>query len=281
MEWRIEPGIAPDEAVALAKTAAWEYTPAHVARIVAMEPRGAWTARAPDGKALGMVTCVLWDSLAWIGSMVVHDDARRHGVGRALLRHAVGFAQERGAATIGLDATPLGRPLYESEGFAPAWGESALWTRAGPARAPSVPSGDHAIYPVSPAEIMELHAYDRRVFGAGRGRYLAALMAERPHQSFVAVHRKTGRFSGHAFATERVIGPLYADAPEAAAWLLAAIERSGSPPRAIVPAWNPDAERVFTAAGYAKGRACVRMARGGPLPGAPRAVYGVGAWALG
>ncbi|HVM46365.1 MAG TPA: hypothetical protein VM582_10565, partial [Candidatus Thermoplasmatota archaeon] len=201
-----------------------------------------------------------------------------------LLRRALAFAKERGARVVGLDATPEARPLYEAEGFRPAWGESALWTRApdaprgGPPRSPS---GEHAIYPVSPAEIMELVQYDAPRFGAGRGRYLAALMGERPHQAFVAVHRKTGAFAGHALAHEGRVGPLVADTPAAAEWLLHALGSAGAAPRAIVPAWNADAERVFAAAGYAKGRPHVRMALGGPLPGRPETAYALGAWALG
>lgn len=282
MAQRIEQGILLDEALALAKVVGWEWTSASVARVLGMQLDGAFTARGPAGEALGIVTCVLWDGRAWIGSMIVAPNARRAGVGRALLRHAISFAEGRGARSIGLDATPEGRPLYEAEGFARAWGESAVWARESPG--PSAPSPEpsaHAIYPVSPAEIMELLAYDKPPFGAGRGRYLAALMAERQHQAFVAVSRKTGAFEGHVFATERGIGPMMADTPDAAARLLRAIEGAGAPARAIVPAWNPDAERVFSAAGYRRGRACVRMVRGAALTGRPDAWYAVGAWALG
>ena len=279
----IEHGIVVDDALALAKAVGWEWTSSSIARVLAMQPEGAFTARGPAGEALGIVTCVLWDERAWIGSMIVAPSARRAGVGRALLRHAIAFAEERGARSIGLDATPEGRALYETEGFVPAWGESAVWTRAeglGP-RAQKEGAGDHAIYPVSPAEIMELLAYDKPRFGAGRGRYLAALMSERQHQAFVAVNRKTGAFEGHVFATERGAGPMMADAPEAATRLLHAIEGAGATPRAIVPAWNPDAERVFEAAGFARGRSCVRMVRGEALAGRREAWYAVGAWALG
>lgn len=278
MEYRIEPGIKPSEATQLAAGAEWSWTEAWVARFLAVA--SGFTARAQDGRALGIVTCVLWDDLAWLGSMAIAPDARRQGIGRALLRHAIAHAEAQGAATIGLDATPMGRDLYESEGFV-ADGESALWRRAGPMRAPSLPSGEYAIYPVSPAEIMELVACDTPRFGASRARWLAARIGEEPQRSFVAVHRKTGAFSGHALVVGERIGPLIADAPEAAAWLLAAIERAGGPPMAIVPDWNPDAARVFAAAGYERGRSCTRMWRGPPRRGRPETQFALGGWAIG
>lgn len=308
---RIDPGIDVDEGLGLARAVGWQYTRASFARSLLVAD-GQWTARGDDGAAVGMVTCVTWDALAWIGSMVVPPTLQRRGLGRALLRTAIVYAEGCGVRTLGLDATPPGRALYESEGFRPEWGESAIWARApsgerearggrgegagtdeGTASSPSsspqavpppsslAPASLHAVYPVSPAEIMELLAYDKPRFGAGRGRYLGALMAEEPHRSFVAISRKTGTFEGHGFANDRTIGPIFADAPEAAAQLLRALETADAPPRAIVPAWNPHAERVFAAAGYARGRACTRMVRGAPLGGRPETMYAIGAWALG
>lgn len=289
MQARIEPGIDVDEGLALAHLVGWRYVRPAFARTLSLAD-GAWSARDAQGVLIGMATCVVWGELAWIGSMVVHPRVQRQGLGRALLRKAIAHAEERGARTLGLDATPEGRALYGTEGFRPEWGESRKWTRDDgrePAGTHARADGPaqrhaHAIYPVSPAEIMELLGYDKPRFGGGRGRYLGALMSQAPHRSFVAVHRKTGAFEGHGFATEHTIGPIMADTPAAAAQLLRALETAGAPARAIVPRWNPDAERVFAAAGYApEPRSCVRMARGDALRGAPGAVYAVGAWALG
>lgn len=273
----LQQGVDAREAIQLAKLAGWDWTPPGIERALAMEPAGAFTARGPDGAPLGVVTCVLWDALAWIGHLVVAPDARRQGVGRALLKGALAHAEACGATSVGLDATPDARGLCASEGFAPA-GESARWEREGPQRAPSIPSGEYAIYPVSSCEIMELTAYDAPRFGASRARWLASLVAEEPNRSFVAVHRRTGAFSGLALALDGRLGPLVAETPAAAVWLLHASERVGLAPRAIVPAWNPAAERLFADAGYRKGRGRTRMARGAPLPGRSEAAYAIGAW---
>lgn len=65
----------------------------------------------------------------WVGGTEAHLDdlfvvraARRQGVGRALLRHAIARAQARGAARFGLNTNErneAGQALYRSEGMAP------------------------------------------------------------------------------------------------------------------------------------------------------------------
>lgn len=280
VRFAVERGWDVAEALTLALAAGWDVSERHLARVPMVEPEGVFTARSSDGEALGVASCVVWDDLAWVGSMVVHPDARKQGVGAALLDAALAHGTARGAARFGLDATPMGRPLYERAGFV-AQGELARWRRDGPSTLALPPSGEYAIYPVSSCEIMELADYDKPRFGVSRARLLALLMAERPHQSFVAVHRKTGAFSGLVLSLGDRIGPLVAETPGAAAWLLHACERAGTPPAAIVPSWNPAAEALFAQAGYLKERGCVRMARGTLPAGRPEASYSLAGWAYG
>lgn len=284
MQFTVESGIELEEGLALVRRQGWESSPSRFTRPREIDPAGSFTARGARGEALGIVTCVVWPgapSLAWVGSMLVDEAARGRGVGRALLRAALAHAEARGAGVVGLDATEAGRALYGREGFV-AVGTSARYERpVGAARPPPGPSGDYAVYPVSSAEVMELMEYDRPRFGASRARLLSAFMSERPHHAYVAVHRRTGKFSGLAMSLPERMGPLVAEAPEAAAWLLHACERAGTPPKAIVAEWNPDARAVFEAAGYQRQNACTRMFRGGPPPGMPERVYCPAAWALG
>jgi GNAT superfamily N-acetyltransferase len=50
-------------------------------------------------------------------NMYVEHAYRRRGVGRALLRHVLGWCRERSIRSIVLHASNAGRPMYESEGF--------------------------------------------------------------------------------------------------------------------------------------------------------------------
>lgn len=128
---------------------------------------------------------------------------------------------------------------------------AVVWERPhGAPRPEPGPSGRYAIYPVSSAEIMELAAYDRPRWGANRLPALAAPTAERPHQCFVAVDRETKAFAGFALGAPERIGPIMADAPEAAAWLLFACERAGAPARVLACEENSLVRGVLTAAGY-------------------------------
>ena len=60
--------------------------------------------------------------LAWIGMILVHEELRRQGIARAMMRHCLQVAEwEMDIPCIGLDATPAGRELYLDLGFREAY----------------------------------------------------------------------------------------------------------------------------------------------------------------
>src|SRR5207237_6846787 len=63
-------------------------------------------------------TCILGD-VAWVAMVLVDARLRRHGIGTELMQQALRFLDERNVWSIRLDATPLGRPVYERLGFVP------------------------------------------------------------------------------------------------------------------------------------------------------------------
>ena len=103
-----------DAAFALSSGEGWNQTVTDWTRLTRLEPAGCFAAR-DDGRVVGAVTVTTYGSaLAWIGMMVVHADYRRRGIGAALMRQALEYARDCGVAAVKLDATPAGRPLYES-----------------------------------------------------------------------------------------------------------------------------------------------------------------------
>ncbi|HLH47352.1 MAG TPA: GNAT family N-acetyltransferase [Acidimicrobiales bacterium] len=82
-------------------------------------------ARDPEsGEVLGTLTLVLFRNLsglrAWIEDVVVHPEARGHGVGEALSRQALSIAAEAGARTVDLTSRPsreAANRLYQRMGF--------------------------------------------------------------------------------------------------------------------------------------------------------------------
>jgi GNAT superfamily N-acetyltransferase len=82
------------------------------------DPRRCWDLMASlDGVPAGVCTLFLGERHAGVFDMGVPERLRNRGIGRALLRHACGFARDRGAAGVVLIATDPGYPMYERAGF--------------------------------------------------------------------------------------------------------------------------------------------------------------------
>jgi GNAT superfamily N-acetyltransferase len=76
-----------------------------------------------EGRLMGIVDLAFGypkERDAYIGLMLLAQEARGRGLGRAFLRHAEQAARERGATRLllaVLEANPRGRAFWESEGF--------------------------------------------------------------------------------------------------------------------------------------------------------------------
>lgn len=98
----------------------WNQTQDDWMRFLNHQPDGCFIAEW-DGQPVGTATTTIYeDKVAWVGMVLVHPDARRRGIGRALLEHCIEFLKPR-VACIKLDATPLGKTLYDTLGFKDEW----------------------------------------------------------------------------------------------------------------------------------------------------------------
>src|SRR5687768_11117528 len=102
------------EADRLRAQAGWNQTLADWRRVLVWEPAGCFVAEQ-HGRVVGTVTTTIYGrELAWVGMMLVDRSARRQGIGRRLLAHALDWLEhERGIACVALDATPQGKLLYD------------------------------------------------------------------------------------------------------------------------------------------------------------------------
>ncbi len=75
-----------------------------------------------NGAAVATVATCCFGPVAWIAMMLVEATVRRRGVGNALMGYALEHLDGAGVRTVRLDATALGRPLYESLGFIAEYG---------------------------------------------------------------------------------------------------------------------------------------------------------------
>src|SRR5258708_8661778 len=110
--------------------AGWNQTPDDWNRFLTMEPGGCFVAEW-DATPAGTATTITYGAeLGWIGMVLGHPDYRRMGIGNALLKRCIDYLRERGVRCIKLDATPLGKAVYDRLGFGSEW-NLARWERAG------------------------------------------------------------------------------------------------------------------------------------------------------
>ncbi|MGH2962875.1 MAG: GNAT family N-acetyltransferase [Solirubrobacterales bacterium] len=127
LEWTSEGSL---EAMKLINEAAYGYEPGTFERGLGQTPEGTWRiyeARLEGSPASVLATtdvdgdCGIW----WVATL---PEARGRGLSRDLLRVALAEARERGLETSTLQATKLGRPVYERVGYSDHGGLH-MWER--------------------------------------------------------------------------------------------------------------------------------------------------------
>ncbi|GAA3629085.1 GNAT family N-acetyltransferase [Streptomyces chitinivorans] len=174
---------------------------------------------SPDSRAH---TCV--------GMVLVAERHARRGLGRHLMRHALG---EAGDAVVFLTATSNGRPLYEELGFTAVGTTVMLTGRLAPARSPGPPV---PVRDAAAADLPAVLALDARAFGADRTHLIARLPSFADHFVVAASHAGPGGIAGFAAAWPNegttVIGPVVAeDETTARALITELASRTGGPVR--------------------------------------------------
>jgi GNAT superfamily N-acetyltransferase len=156
----LEPSDVP-QALALSQAAAWNQTPEDWSLAIEMNPDGCF-AMELDHTVVATTTSIRYGTdLAWIGMVLTHPEFRGRGFAHALMHRALDHLQD--VATVKLDATPMGEPLYRGLGFAD---ECTIerWLR------PAQMSPPIMADPYTPQA-----ALDREAFGADRSALLERL----------------------------------------------------------------------------------------------------------
>ena len=251
-----------------------------------LEESEGWGIDAPDGQGLaGTVVLTRWGTeRGAIGMMLVAARYGGHGLGRALMEHALRAAGDD--AAISLYATSSGRPLYDKLGFQPVRRSVAFRghfrlnpqannSKKGEARgkATEVPGN---VRVATEADLPAIIAQDRVKYGADRERMLARLpgFADR-----MVVFEASEGIVGYAAAwrTEAfmMIGPLVA--PDGAAARRLVTDLAVHSPVAVRLDLDPDRPELPNWArtcGLAPTERTVFMTRGDLTPrGIPEHVY--------
>lgn len=216
----------------------------------------------PDGRPIASACDVpLTARSRWVCMVLVTTAARRQGLASRLMSRRIAAIEAAGLVP-GLDATELGRPVYERLGFRPLFALSRLGAEQ-PHWPP--PQGDVVLRPLTAEDLTPVAAYDADATGSDRPFLLAHLRARRPEAAWLA--ERGGRIAGFALSRDGVrgfgIGPVVADDDPTAAALAAAAGRATRGPTMIDV---PDGKAAFAAglaaAGFARLRGFTRMVKG-------------------
>jgi hypothetical protein len=196
--------------------------------------------------------------------VLVDEAVRGRGVGTALMRHVLAFLDGRGVRSVRLDATPLGRPIYEKLGFT---AEYTLARYGGVLRA--VDQAGPEVEPVAAGGLLRAIRLDSETTQTNRVGLLTRLFDEAPDD--LRVVRRGDEYFGFLASRPRSnaiqLGPLAAR-DEAAGWaLLADASRRFAGRRVVidVPLPNLAAVRAVEDMGLTVQRPLLRMGRGEPV----------------
>jgi ribosomal protein S18 acetylase RimI-like enzyme len=214
------------EAQRLRELAGWNQTCQDWENLLAFEPNGCFAAIIED-KLVGTATTTRYlpasgpGSFGWIGMVLVDPEYRRYGIGSALLNKCISYLQNSGVETVKLDATPLGKKVYDKLGFKDEF-RIERWEGTAAAAADFVQPGHISISLSSSQDIVTIDSFDAKVFGANRRAIRQGWRAQWPEMAFVA--RINEKIVGYSLARRGThfqhIGPVIGDTPEVCETLL-------------------------------------------------------------
>lgn len=255
----------------LKSQARWNQTEADWRRVLELQPDGCFVAEL-DGQGVGTTCVSVFGEIGWISMVLVEESVRGHGVGKRAMEHALEYLDRTGVPTARLDATPLGRPLYERLGFVVEY-ELARWT--------GVAQGEE-LHPnirlLNDLPIEMVVSLDRDATGTDRRRLLERLYQERPDAMHVFLD--CGQLIGYRWLRRgsqfTQIGPAVAREASAGCALLdaAMVSCQGQPVAIDLPVDNQAAVAWAQARGLTIQRQLTRMSRGRSVHDRPEQLWG-------
>jgi GNAT superfamily N-acetyltransferase len=174
------------------------------------------------GRVVATAATLPYGNFAWISMVLVLPEYRRGGLGTRLLERCVAALDGEGRVPV-LDATPAGRPIYQTMGFEDCWGYYRLAKQC-PQPVATVPAGAALhVRSIADGDWGALCAYDAAAFGADRSALLQRLRGRLPAAELIA--ERNGRIAGFVLGrngrSASQIGPLIAEDDDTARLLLA------------------------------------------------------------
>jgi GNAT superfamily N-acetyltransferase len=218
-----------------------------------------------DRRVVGTVTFLRYDSFAWIAMMLVDPQERGAGIGARLMAEALSALKD--VDCVGLDATPMGEPLYRRFGFL---NDFALVRTKAVVDAATVElarpqSPSTVVREMRREDLSDVLRRDREVFGADRGELLASLLARAPECAWIA--KDGAAVCGYTFGRPgwlyHQVGPVVAEDSATARALVARCLSELNGKRVAIDAPRLDGEWLnwLESIGFVVERPFVRMFR--------------------
>lgn len=253
-----------DAALALCRAAGWNQRLEDWNLFLTLNPNGCRACVNDDGNVVGTVTTLRYgNSFTWVGMLLVDPQARRQGIGSALLSESLRVAGKD--TTVRLDATPEGREVYRQLNFRDEYPLTRL----------AYPAGNKMASAALPArritsqDLPGLLSIDQKVFGANRSALLALVLQLAPELCLTtSVQQIKGESIAYCFGrrghNHTHIGPVIASDIEQAMRLVSSVI-GGSPERSFIID-IPDRDAVWKdwllSNGFIEQRSFMRMAHG-------------------
>jgi GNAT superfamily N-acetyltransferase len=249
----------------LKELAGWNQTEADWKRFLVASREGCFVAEV-DGVVRGTAATIVYSGrFAWVGMVLVDPEFRGRGIGTKLLEKCIEHLDSLRVPCIKLDATPLGKPVYEKLGFLTEY-ELERWTLK---RAAGDSGGGNPTeaWEAMPTPLFEfILKADGEAFGADRSEILRAVNAEEPR--FTDGLWNAGGMEGYAFGRHGSfadhLGPWIAKDEGTAERLLERFLAQCSRGTVVTDcsAANPFVRKLLSVKGFEFSRPLTRMFRG-------------------
>jgi len=257
----IRPKTAADiaDGMRLKGDAGWNQVEADWCRFLALGGDGCFVAER-EARVVGSVTTCRFGPVGWVAMLLVATPHRGRGIGRSLLLRALEHLESRGVRSVRLDATPAGRPLYESLRFRV---DFALDRFAGIVERAATGVGTR---PGQPGDRVTTAALDRVATGTDRRGLIDRLIDDQP-QNFRVAGPAGGPIRGFVLwrpgSSADQVGPCIADRDAGRALLDAAAGMiDGRTMIVDIPSGNGEAVAWAEGQGLRATRPLWRMTRG-------------------
>jgi GNAT superfamily N-acetyltransferase len=272
--------LKPDDAergAALSREIGWSHTAETWENLIRWGGDGSFCLVDGDLLVATSIAVHYSPALAWIGVVITHPAYQRQGLARRMMETSIDYLRSKDTTCIMLDASEMGRPLYESMDFRALYRVNVFGGEA-------VESGAASdVRPVTAADLPMIIALDAEVVGVERSQIIHDLA--QPGQCWVS--GASGKIDGYLMVKRSnhgvSVGPWYHHTSAGAENLLrqALTSAHGQQIRLYIPEPNTDAQTLASTHGLTPIRFTTRMVLGDEPPGTMVRQYGVASLATG